>query len=241
MSEKLSRRDFLEISAASLLAIWLGWGGAEWLIDQLSGLGYEGGEFNPIPEGRKLIGQHDHVWVWTHAYYGLIHGTSYSNDPDFPKYLASLPRLKEKLEKTNELVIGWEEKAFFRQEEYLANYCPPEGSLRVATRPAMGDMANYVKTPGGVLRQNPGKIFDILKTSGVKEAWFVGSEPGGCVSNAADYFVKHDIAIRGVKGLLFPPDDQRQRVNFLYQNAVDPNEYFGLPILSQSSRDSGVS
>lgn len=226
MPEKISRRDFLKdcvIGGAGIgLAVWLGWGGLDWFIDQMSGIGYEGSEFEPIPEGCEVIGKHDHVWVWTHSYYGLINNTSYSHEPGFPEYLASLQSLKKALDKTDELVIDWEEKAVFRQGEYFSNYGLPECSLRVATRPHSGDMADFVRTPEQVLKQEKTNIFNILKTAGVKEAWFVGSEPGGCVSNAAKYFIKYDIAIRGVKGLLFPPDDQRNLASVLYSNQVDP-------------------
>jgi len=226
MAEKISRRDFLKeacaVGGGVALAIWLGWGGLYWLIDQLSGIGYEGGEFEPIPEGCEVIGKHDHVWVWVHPYYGLINHTTYSDEPGFPEYLASLERLKKALDQTDELVVSWEEKALFRQGKYFSNYSLPECSLRVATRPGGGDMADFVRTPGGVLRQDQATIFNILKTAGVKEAWFVGSEPGGCVSNAAEYFIKQDIVIRGVKGFLFPPDDYRQLARVLYTNQIDP-------------------
>jgi len=221
----LSRRDFLNVcglGAGGGLAVWLGWGGLDWLIDQLSGIGYEGGEFEPIPEGCEVIGKHDHVWVWTHAYYGLIHDTTYLHESGFPEYLVSLQRLKKALDQTDELAVDWEEKSLFRQGEYFSNYSLPECSLRVGTRPTSGDMADFVRMPEGVLRQEQATIFNILKTAGVKEGWFLGSEPGGCVSNAAEYFVKHDIAIRGVKGLLFPPDDQRNLAQDLYSNQIDP-------------------
>ena len=232
MSEKISRRDFLKETGAVVggvaLAVWLGWGGLDWLIDQMSGIGYEGREFEPIPEGCEVVGKHDHVWVWTHSYYGLIHNTSYSHELGFPEYLVSLQRLKKALDETDELVIDWEEKAVFQQGKYFSNYSLPECSLRVATLPYSGDMADFVRMPEQVLKQEQTNIFNILKTAGVKEAWFIGSEPGGCVSEAAEYFVKHDIAIRGVKGLLFPPDDQRQLARVLYTNQVDPVAYFKL-------------
>lgn len=235
MGEKLSRRDFLEVSGLELFTLILAGSGLSgfiysmlkiggWDRELLNRLNYHGGEFNPVPEGCEDIGQHDHCWVWVHPYYGLHHAVGYSDNPAYSDYLylAGLKRLANALSQTDELVILWEEEAVFQQGEVIAAETPTRCSLRVATRPTGGDMADFIRTPAGVLKQDPTALFKILRTAGVQEGWFVGSEPGGCVSMVARDFQKNNLAIRGVKGLLFPPDDQGQLAQDLYSNQIDP-------------------
>lgn len=233
MGEKLSRRDFLKVSGLELFLLAMATTGLSgviyslmrmegWDRELLNRLNYHGGEFGPFTEGCENIGKHDHCWVLVHPHYGLHHAVGYLDDPEYSDYLAGLARLTDALSQTNELVILWEEEEVLGEEEVAVIETPAQCLLRVATQRGGGGMVHFILTPAGVLKQDSTAVFKILRTVGVQEGWFVGSEPGGCVSRAAKYFLKNELAIRGVKGLLFPLDDQQNLAPVLFSNQVDP-------------------
>jgi hypothetical protein len=213
MAEKLSRRDFLKLSALGFGifgAAYFGadelWGGGnfgqgveDWVLDSI---GVKIPEFDPLISSERFLNL-GRAFLVVHR--GYLRDFGYTAYPD---YWNKSNQLMKYLKESGEPTLLAVEYHHFLSGEYLQDPLLPSCAFLIVTRNEGPEIKKYIKTEGGMVKQDINGIVGKLKGWGISTICCAGEEIksfGGCLGGMANNFMG-EFDLKGVAGCIFPPE-----------------------------------
>lgn len=242
MSEKLSRRDFLKLTAFISGISVLGWFGIDQLVTGgltrqiLEDWWYDQTETN-TPEFEQQFPQEKCInkgRAFMIVHKGFLSKRDHIDDEygSYPDYLANLNNLEQYLQRSKEPTILVLENTIYNSGNFTEDSFLPTCSAIVVTRNNMHTVKKYIFPEGELHKQNINKIITSMQNSGITKlccsgetAWKESTSDyglNGCLGAMAEDFMEH-FDIQGVDGCVYPlhpPKQPNEILNELYYDTI---------------------
>jgi len=242
MSEKLSRRDFLKLTALITGVSLATWFGLDHLFtggltrQMLEDWWYDQTETNTLEFKQQFLSEkcsnQGRAFMIVHKGFLSKQGHTDGGYGNYSDYLENLNNLGKYLQASKEPTILVVENTVYNSGDFIKDPSLSTCYSVVVTQNNMGKIKKYIFPEGELHKQNIDKTITSMKDSGIttlccagEMAWkglSLGYGTNGCLSEMAKTFIKN-FDIKGVEGCVYPsnpPKEPNEILQELYFDTV---------------------
>ena len=185
-------------------------------------------EFDPFPEGFCYTGIESHCYMITHPGHIITRKNKLHRDNAVREYMEYLQNLNQftgfmKSRESEELVIfAIEDSIFQGKVQADSDFLPFDSSPVIVTCDFNGKPKKYVETEYGERKQNPERMFSLLRDNGINEVRFGGEMVWrlekdkkyflcpSCLWQVAELFHYNGFDVRNISGCVYPQKSAKE-------------------------------